>query len=527
MSSLCPAASKSVAASEPSSGSASAGDIVLADRLQEASEASERPSASFVADTLALGIAVMLIMTIVQRGLGFVRGIWFCRLMDESDVGTWSMSYDFIVMMTPIALMGIPGSLARYVEQFRLQGHLRPMVGRLALVTGTLGICLVSLMMVAPSWFGWLIFLQPGHTSLVISVALGVASIIFFNFVYELVASLRQVRVASMMHFVQSVTFSVVGVLYLTLGGSVRGVIGVFITATLVATLPGWWALRRGWSGLTKSDEPFSASGMWRRLLPYAGALWMMNVLVNLFDISDRYMILHLLPGGDEVTRAAVGQYHTGRIIPMLLASLGTMVGGVLLPYLAAEWEQGRRREVVQKLKMVLMGISLLFTVGAAVTMLIAPWLFGTFLQGRYSAGLQLMPMAFVFCTWSAIVTIGQGYLWVSEKGKWVGIYLSIGLIINVILNYFLLPIWGLPGAAFSTMVANGFVVTGMWIATVRNGLGWDWNMLSLTLLPATLLAGPQVSLSCAVLLAIASPELLKTMADFLRNRGAVATAAS
>jgi polysaccharide transporter, PST family len=354
-----------------------------------------------------------------------------------------------------------------------------------------------------------------------------VASIIFFNFVYELVASLRQVRVASMMHFVQSVTFSIVGILYLTLGGSVTGVIGVFIAASIIATLPGWWVLRRGWSGLTKSDAPFSASSMWRRLLPYAGALWMMNVLVNLFDISDRYMILHLLPGGDEVTRAAVGQYHTGRIIPMLLSSLGTMVGGVLLPYMAAEWEQGRRNEVVSKLKQVLMGISLLFTVGAAVTMWIAPWLFSNFLQGRYNAGLNLMPMAFVFCTWSAIVTIGQGYLLVSEKGKWIGVYLAIGLVVNVLLNFLLLPTWGLSGAAFATMVANGIVVMGMWIASVHHGLAWDWKLLCLSLLPATLLAGPQISLACAVILALVAPELLKSILPYLKNRGTIATAVS
>lgn len=476
----------------------------------------EPAQTSFVADSLALGMAVMLGMTIIQRGLGFFRGIWFCRLMDEGDVGAWSMAYDFIVMMTPIALLGIPGSLARYVEHFRQMGHLTPMVRRLAMVTAALGVGLVAMMLTMPSWFGWLIFLQPDHTSLVISVAAGVAAIIYYNFIYELVASLRQVRIASLMQFVQSVGFSIAGIAWLYAGGKIAGLVGVFVAATVLATGPGCWTLIRGWSGVPQSSDRFVASAMWRRLLPYAGALWVMNLLTNVFDLSDRYMILHWMPGTDEVTRAAVGQYHSGRIIPLLLMSLGTMISGVLMPYLAADWEKGRRADVVERLKQTMFGMSVVFTAGAAITLWIAPWLFGTLLEGRYTDGLALMPMAFVFCIWSALVNVGQDYLWVNEKGKWAGLFVAVGLVANVALNLLLLPTWGLSGAAFATMVANGVVVAGLWVAMIRNGFDADWPSLSLTVLPATLLAGPPSALACSILLVAVTPQAHRWLEPFV-----------
>lgn len=454
----------------------------------------------FQADSLAIGMAVMLLMTIVQRGLGFGRGIWFCRLMSDTDVGSLSMAYDFIIMMTPIAMMGIPGSLARYVEQFRQRQQLTPMILRLGGITAVLGTILVVGLLQAREFFGWLIFLESGAGDLIVAVAVGVAAIVMFNFVYELLASLRQVRMASMMQFIQSVVFSIGGVAWLYAGGSIVGLIGMFSAATLTAIIPGVFYLRKRWRRTDPTGEVFDAGAMWRRLLPYAAALWMMNIITNLFGMSDRYMILHWMPGGDDVTRAAVGQYHSARIVPLLLTSLAAMVSGVLLPYLSADWERGLKTQVIDRLKQTLAAMSVLFTLGGAATLLIAPWLFGQLLQGRYAAGLTLMPLAMVYCTWTGLAAIAQDYLWVSERGKWVGVAVAIGLVLNVIGNAILLPIYGLYGAVMATTLANAAVLATTWWTMSRFGYQVDRDTITMSLLPATLLLGGWMAVICCVL---------------------------
>ncbi|WP_144057933.1 lipopolysaccharide biosynthesis protein, partial [Novipirellula maiorica] len=360
--------------------------------------------ASFAADSLAIGMLVVLAMTVIQRSLGFLRSIWFCRLMDDAVVGQWAMAFDFITMATPVMLLGMPGSLPRYVETYRQQGHLRSLVRRLLIATiACAGVFLIGLM-VAPDWFGWLIFLESDNSVLTYAVAAGVIAIIAFNFVHQLVSSLRQVRVASMMQFVQSVAFTLLGVGWLIRGGDLAGLILSFAVASLIAILPGGWTLAKGWKGLPRSESRFDAPSMWRRLLPYAVALWIMNLLSNLFEMSDRYMILHFTSGGEQMGQAAVGQYHSGRIFPVLLMSLASMIAGVLMPYLAADWESGRREAVVDRIRKVLAALSLVFTLGAAATLWIAPWLFANLLQNRYADGLALMPMAFVFYIWASLV---------------------------------------------------------------------------------------------------------------------------
>ena len=392
------------------------------------SNTSNDQESSFAADSLAIGMLVVLGMTIIQRALGFFRSIWFCRLMDDTEVGQWAMALDFITMVTPVMLFGMPGSLPRYVETFRQNGHLRSFVSRLLVATLALGGLFLLGMSFAPTWFSWFIFLDEQNHQLTYSVAAGVLSIIAFNFVHQLVSSLRQVRVGSLMQFVQSVSFTVIGVSWLMLGGGLSGLILSFAAASWLGMIPGFITLVSGWAGLPKSDKSFQALSMWKRLLPYAAALWVMNLLSNLFEMSDRYMILHFTEGGEVMGQAAVGQYHSGRIFPVLLLSLASVISGVLLPYLSADWESGRRVAVVDRLRKILSGISIVFTIGSAIILLIAPWLFANLLENRYGDGLALMPLAFVFYIWSSLVTIGQDYLWVRERGNWLESQLRLGL---------------------------------------------------------------------------------------------------
>jgi O-antigen/teichoic acid export membrane protein len=461
---------------------------------------SNRNEHSFAADSLAVGMAVMLVMTIVQRGLGFFRGIWFCRMLDDAIVGQWSMAYDFITMITPVMLLGLPGSLPRYVEHYRVRGHLPSFVRRLLIATAVLGAACFAGIMIAPDWFGWLVFLEPQNSALVYSVGVGVVAIVVFNFIYQLVSSLRQVRVASMMQFLQSVVFTVLAVVWLGVGGGLVGMIYGFVVATMIAIVPGIVSLASGWAGLPVAEEPFAPPTMWRRLLPYAAAIWAMNLLTNTFTLSDRYMILHMMPGGEEVTQAAVGQYHSGRIIPMLLVSLATMVSGVLMPYLTADWEAGKRQDVRDKLRRILFAMSVLFTTGAAISLLIAPWFFDVVMENRYTAGLAMMPITFVFCIWISLGNIGQDYLWVVEKGKWVAVAIAVGFALNIGMNYALLPIWGLHGAVVATLVSNGVVLLGLWIAMNRFGYELDQTTMLVTLLPASLLVGPWVTLAAVAM---------------------------
>ncbi len=419
------------------------------------------------------------------------------------------MAFGFITMITPLMMLGLPGAMPRFVERYRLAGQLPGFLRRV--VGGTLlgSAIVISAMLLAPSQFGWLIFREASSVPLVLCVLLAVCTVLIFNFVNELVSSLRQVRTVSLMQFLQGIGFTVLGLAALYRGGGLPELVLAFALSMVIATAPGICVLWRDWSGLPQGETPLDSKQMWRSLLPYAAALWVMNLLTNTFELSDRYMILHLLNGDDATAKAAVGQYHTGRLIPTLLTSLAAMFGGVLLPYLTADWEQGRVTAVQERLSRMLVCLSTGFTACAAIAIAVSPWLFASLLEGRYRDGLAIQPMAFTFCIWAAIVTVAQNYLWLRERGGLVGCALAVGLVVNLVLNQLWLPTWGLSGAVAATLVSNAVVLVGIGLALIRVGYRIEPSTLCVALLPLTLLIGWELALAASIASMLLHPRSL------------------
>ena len=64
-------------------------------------------------------------LTVVQRLVGFVRAVLFCRWLDAEQLGLWDMAFSFLLLAAPLSVLAIPGSFGRYLEHYRRRGQLR------------------------------------------------------------------------------------------------------------------------------------------------------------------------------------------------------------------------------------------------------------------------------------------------------------------------------------------------------------------------------------------------------------------
>jgi O-antigen/teichoic acid export membrane protein len=307
------------------------------------------------------------------------------------------------------------------------------------------------------------------------------------------------------MQFLQSVLFTLASVIWLYCGGGMAGVISLYGATTLVASIPAVFGLARSWTNFQTPQATAESSPFWRKLLPYAFTLWVMNLLANVFELTDRYMLLHWNATGPEFGQKLVGQYHSSLIIPSLIVSVASLVAGVVMPYLVTDWEQGRRRRVGERLRRMLLGATFAFTGTGILAILFGEWIYEDVLQGRYSDGLSVLPMVLVFSIWSALAAIAQNYLWVSDQGRRVGYVLTVGVSANFVLNAILIPRVGLQGAVVGTCLSHGTVLLGILWANLRSGMRCDHALLWVILLPASLLAGPMLSSLLLIAVALTS----------------------
>lgn len=479
-----------------------------------ASSAQPAPSASSVrANSLAEGVFILFALTIVQRLVGFLRGILFCRWLDAEQLGQWDMAFNFLVLASPLAVLGLPGSFGRYAETFRDQGVLRTFLRRTTMA-GLIPAALFCIALVAAApWTAELLFGSREETSLVWMIAAALTALIAFNYLVSLFLALRSARIVSYMQFLNTVIFAGVG-LGLMYAGRVdaEAAVAAYGVACLVSCLVAAVWVVRLWRELPTVEPPLAHGALWQKLLPFAFWVWVINWLSNVFEMVDRYLIVHYGGFDSHEALALIGQYHTARIIPTLIVGLADLLGALLTPHLAKLWEAGDRDGVGAKLRFVIKLFIVAFLAGSIVLVIASPLFFHTALEDKFGFGQVIFPWTMACALWTGMAWISHNWLYCAEKSRLVCVGLAVGLVTNIGLNLLWLPSHGLLGvvAAAAAGKLAMFCVDGLLCRALEMKL--DRGLLVAAVLPALLIAGPWFA---TVALLVTASGLVKPLALF------------
>lgn len=458
-------------------------------------------------DSLATSVAILLVVSVVQRSVGFGRGILFCRWLAPEELGLWDMAYSFLLLAAPVVVLGLPGSFGRYLERYRQRNQLRTFLRRAAIWTASLAAVAVTAIVLAAPSFSTLVFGEPDQRALIFLMAASLAAIILHHFLEALFAGLRKYRIVSAMQFCQSMTFAAIslGLLWWWRLAAESIVIG-YGAACLISAVGTLLWTGRSVAVIAEPDVAQPHAEFWPPLVRFAIWIWVTNLLCQMFAVVDRYMLVHW-SGMDTVTALAqVGNYHSSRVVPLLLISVADLISGVVMPYMSHDWEQGQRRQVSDRMSLVLKATSLgMFAVGVAV-LWAAPLLFSVAFQGKYDGGLAVLPWTLTYCVWGGLLIIAQNYIWCAEKTKIGTVPLACGLALNIVLNLVLLPMWGLLGAVVATTTSTAIALAVLYWLNHREGMELQTGLIWLTAAPAALAGGVWVATAVLIALTVLAP---------------------
>ncbi len=445
-------------------------------------------------DTLAASVVILMLVTVVQRSVGFGRGILFCRWMSPESLGQWEMVFSFLMLAAPLAVLGIPGTFGRYVEHYHQRGQLRTFLRRTTIWTAACSLLAIGVILIFAPQFSQLIFGRDDWATMMVGISFCLVAIIFHHMLASLFTALRMVRVVSAMNFANSLLFALLSLGLLWWIPRMSSLLIGYGVACLLASLGALvWTLP-GFKQIEAPQENLAQYEFWNKMLRFAFFVWISNFLAHLFGIVDRYMIVHYGGLTPEEAMRQVGFYHSSRLVPLLMVSFADMLSSLSLPHLSHDWETGHRDRVGQRLNFTLKLTCLgMLTFGVGV-LLFSPLLFHVILQGKYDHGMAVLPWTLAACAWYGIYAIAHNYLWCAEKTRLATLPLAMALGVNILLNLALLPKWGLLGAvvatAISTLLCVAFTLLlsrlhGMPIARGTWLLGLAPDALGLGLFPA------------------------------------------
>jgi O-antigen/teichoic acid export membrane protein len=331
-------------------------------------------------------------------------------------------------------------------------------------------------------------------------------ALIAYNVVVELFTALRLQRIASGLVLFNVTWFAASGVVLLSFRPEASSVILAFGSAAGLTVMASLFWLWRCWQTTPVSGPPPAHAAFWPKVLYFTGWLWLTNWLANLFAIADRYMLVHFsgLPNDDAL--AVVGQYHSARVMPLLLLGVAAMLASVVTPHLSRDWEAGQRQTVCERLKLFWKTLGFALSAAGVLFLFCAPLLFEFAFAGKFAGGQAVLSWTLMTAIWAGLICIVQIYVLCAEQPRISTLAFAMGLPLNIFLNFLLLPRWGLLGAVVSTSISH-FVVLACIVGYIgRQGFRVDAGAVLATLLPAVLCLGPWgglAALAAAVLIAI------------------------
>lgn len=180
------------------------------------------------------------------------------------------------------------------------------------------------------------------------------------------------------------------------------------------------------------------------------------------------YLVVNRIMLGKLADTAAVGQFDYADKITKLVLAIVTATGSVMLPHIAHKFVDGDVKGIRKSLYnsfdfVTAMAVPMMFGL-AAVSTSFAPWFLGSDF-GPTAKIMFIESPVIVLIAWSNVT--GTQYLMPVNRVTEFTASVTIGAVSNIILNFFLIEVYGANGAALATVISE-FIVTAVQIYFIK-----------------------------------------------------------
>jgi O-antigen/teichoic acid export membrane protein len=392
----------------------------------------------------AKDIGFVAATTVAISLLGFITLPILTKSLGSYLYGTWSLIQTTILLVTPLAALGLPTAVLRFLAAEKDVDRIREGFMSAVLTISFVGAFLCFILICCSDFLASSIFgdRSSSHfikfaSSLVLIEALSRVALVFFR-------TFRQIKAYATLLLSKAVIQVGLTVAFLLLGWALDGVIIAFlISGALIVGISLFLALRRIGFQLPRFTEIKSYLKFGVPLIPNVAILW-----VILF--SDRYMIGYFLEADD------VGIYAAGYSLANLVSFYLGPLGMVLYPTVSKLYDEGKMAETKTYLKYSLKYLMMLSIPSAFGLSILALPLLRILTTPEFTSGSSILPLLA-----SGLVAYGfyQVCLYIIrlvKKTQLEAYLLGISATLNIGLNLLLIPRVGILGAAVGTLVAYG-----------------------------------------------------------------------
>lgn len=376
-----------------------------------------------------------MVSSIIQKGIGFLTTPIFTRLMSTEEYGTYSLYlswYSMVIIISSLNLsVAYNNALIKYeMEERRVQSSF---LGISTSITAVLFIvCLFS----------------PEYWSAVLGLPYEVVLLILLQCLLEPAFQLWSTRERFFYKYKRLIFCS----LFITIGSPLLGIMMVCCSGDKVLArvssniiICGIIYLCAYIASFIKGKCFFSAR-YWKMGISMCIPLIPHFFSQTILNQSDRIMIGKMV--GDNMTAVYSVAYTIATVVSIIITSINNS----LLPYTyrCLKEHDSQMKHRINKLVVIVAVLSF-------ITMLFGPefiWVIG---GKEYFSGIWVVPSVTVGTYFTFVYSVFANVEYYYEKTVYMSVGSIMAAIINVILNYMLIPVMGYVVAGYTTLF--GFIV--------------------------------------------------------------------
>jgi len=372
--------------------------------------------------------------------ISFFVGIITTRYLGPANYGIINYVGSYVSFFTTIVGLGFGGIMV--YELINHKDHNSEILGTAIFFRFITGVLCAAAMM-------GIIYITDGNEQTVLMVAFVEAIQLPFqcfdtiNYWYQSkMRSKSAVLVQVLAHFIAS-CYKV----FLLVTGKTVIWFGFALTLEIILAAAGYLAMYSRENG-PKLEVSASTA---KRLLISCGPFIVANLMVVVYAQIDRIMIKQMLNSNSDV-----GLYSAAVTICQLFGFLPITLLEAMRPLVVEGKKQGEEQFNLRfrQLSAAILWSCIVFSVGVLIfSKLIIYILYGT----EYLAASTCLKIVVWYTAFSYLGSARNLWLICENQSKKVMIFSGIGAVVNVIINYLLIPEWGINGAAFATLITQIF----------------------------------------------------------------------
>lgn len=376
---------------------------------------------------------------IFQMALTLIVGMLTARYLGPSNYGVIGETASYVSFFSVICQLGFTSTAVKEIMDHRdRQGE----------ILGTTIVFRICTSLVSSVAITVLMYVMKGGDRLIVTVAfLQSLSLVFQSF--EMIHYWYQSRLETQVSVkIQSIAYLIMAaykIIILALGKSVEWF--AFSTA-LEAAVVGTFLLIVYNRGEGQKLSVSVSAGF--EILKKSYHFILSGLMVSIYSEMDKIML------GQMLSETAVGYYTAATKISSMWSFVVMALINSARPVIISSQNKGKEVYVKQNKRLYAAVIWIGIAAGLGITILSKPIIY--ILYGiEYMPSVSSLQISAWYTMFSMLGSARGIWIVCEDKAKYVKYYLGIGAVVNVILNYVLIPLYGPGGAAAATLITQIF----------------------------------------------------------------------